>query len=389
MNLKLFEKFLQKAEKKFSNKFDYSKVDYINSDSPITIICPKHGEFITTPTRFLQSKHGCRQCSIEEGHKQQRKSHEQFIIECKEVWNTKYTYEKTKYVDSKTKVIITCPIHGDFTTNPPDFLNGHGCPKCKGQKTSIFNKNTKTDTLETFIDKATLMYNNLFDYSKVIYVNSRTKILIHSNLANEDFLITPNKFLQGDVKQKYLKIPKKDIPNNLNKEIFVQRAVLIHGNKYDYSKVEYTSVRDKVCIICPEHGEFWQTPTNHLWNSEGCPICNASKGEIFVGNVLSDLNLNYVRQYKINYNNKNLYIDYCVIVNNSLVFIEYNGIQHYQPVEYFGGEQEFIKQQERDLILRTYCKENNITLFEYKYDISFSELSLKIKKDIEYAKNRL
>ena len=53
---------------------------------------------------------------------------------------------------------------------------------------------------------------------------------------------------------------------------FIKRARKIHGNKYDYSKVEYKNSITKVCIICPEHGEFWQRPANHLCG-QGCPHC--------------------------------------------------------------------------------------------------------------------
>jgi hypothetical protein len=57
---------------------------------------------------------------------------------------------------------------------------------------------------------------------------------------------------------------------------FIQKAKAIHGNKYDYSKVEYTHNNVEVCIICPEHGEFWQKPRLHL-SGCGCPICTGKK----------------------------------------------------------------------------------------------------------------
>ena len=57
---------------------------------------------------------------------------------------------------------------------------------------------------------------------------------------------------------------------------FIESAKMIHGNKYDYSKVNYVSAQTKICIICPEHGEFWQTPNSHL-NGKGCPMCSRNK----------------------------------------------------------------------------------------------------------------
>ena len=387
MKEKLVQKFLEKAKTKFGDKFDYSKVEYVDSKTPVVIICPIHGEFEITPVRFLQNKHGCRKCSIEHTHKLQTKTTEQFVKECKEIWGNAYSYENTNYINADTKVLINCPIHGEFLTRPADFVRGHGCSKCKSLSTIKFNKKTKSDTLETFITKSTLLYDNLFDYSKVLYVNSRTKVLIHSNLLNEDFLITPAKFLQGQFKQKYLNLPKNKA-SSLTKEIIIQRALLVHGNKYLYDKVVYKDLHTPILITCPKHGDFLQTPINHLWNREGCPICNNSKGEMFIDNTLNELNIDYKRQYAITYNNSKMYVDFCVLINNQKIFIEYNGRQHYEPVEVFGGVEKFKKQQERDLLLEKYCDEHNIILLTYKYDIPFDVLANLIKTNLNEIKDR-
>lgn len=63
-------------------------------------------------------------------------------------------------------------------------------------------------------------------------------------------------------------------------ERFLDKAYAVHGDKYDYSKVEYINASTKICIICPEHGEFWQTPMAHL-RGHGCPKCGKkNKGGI-------------------------------------------------------------------------------------------------------------
>ena len=58
----------------------------------------------------------------------------------------------------------------------------------------------------------------------------------------------------------------------LSLDFFIKKSHIVHGNKYDYSKVEYVNNGDKVCIICPEHGEFWQTKFDHT-HGLGCPKC--------------------------------------------------------------------------------------------------------------------
>lgn len=188
-------RFLEKAQDKFGNKFDYSKVDYVNSATKIIITCPIHGDFETTPSKFLQSKHGCRKCSFEESHKLQRKSTEQFIEECKSIWKDRFEYNKVNYIDADTKVIVTCKEHGDFETRPSDFIRGHGCPVCKNKNTSEFNK-IKRDTLEVFINKANITHNYKYIYDKAIYINSRTPIIITCPEHGE-FEQIPAHHLQG------------------------------------------------------------------------------------------------------------------------------------------------------------------------------------------------
>ena len=98
-----------------------------------------------------------------------RLTRDEFIVKSNIANNFKYDYEKTIYTNNSTKVIITCPIHGDFLQTPSHHLNGTGCQKCSG-KTKL--------TTEEFIEKANKIHNNKYDYSQVKYVNSRTKVCI-------------------------------------------------------------------------------------------------------------------------------------------------------------------------------------------------------------------
>ena len=102
-----------------------------------------------------------------------------------------------------------------------------------------------------------------------------------------------------------------------------------------------------ICIICPEHGEFWQKPSVHI-RYAGCQKCKTSKGELLIGEILNSLKISYVPQYKVKIGDSNIFIDYMVEFKGSYYFIEYNGKQHYTPIEYFGGILKFKKQQKRD-----------------------------------------
>ena len=124
-----------------------------------------------------------------------------------------------------------------------------------------------------FIEKARQIHNDKYDYSKVNYVNSRTKVCIICPTHGEFWQTTYN-YLKGYGCAECGK-EKSHLPK-ITTEDFISKSKERHGNKYDYSKAYYKTWDAKVCIICPEHGEFWQTPSNHI-NGSGCPKCANEK----------------------------------------------------------------------------------------------------------------
>lgn len=177
---------------------------------------------------------------------------------------------------------------------------------------------------------------------------------------------------------------KLSIINRSNNSDFIQKASRIHHNKYSYSKVDYISSETPVIIECPIHGEFLQTPHNHL-NGRGCPKCNESHGERIITVYLDSLNIYYIKQYKVEvptFIRKSglIYIDFYLPDYN--IFIEYNGIQHYTPQNHFGGQLKFQKQIMRDNWLRDYCSNKNIQLLEIKYNEDPKQVLENILKSI-------
>jgi hypothetical protein len=183
-----------------------------------------------------------------------------FLEKAKEVHGDKYDYSKVEYVDSKTKVCIICPEHGEFWQEPAAHLRGYNCPKCANVKRG----DTFRDNLGNFIKKAVKVHGAKYDYSKVEYINAYTKVCIICPEHGE-FYMQPQNHLLGQG-------CPKCVGRGLNTDEIVKKFKEVHGNKYDYSKVEYKKMHDKVCIICPEHGEFWQTPSKHLLGQD-CPKC--------------------------------------------------------------------------------------------------------------------
>lgn len=166
--------FIDKARLVHGNKYDYSKVVYVNSITNVCIICPIHGEFWQRPAEHLRGK-GCIKCGQALcGRKQRQEAERTFVERCEHIHKSKYLYDKVKYIDSHTKIIVICKKHGEFTTTPNRLLNGSGCPKCKSEKAHVqYSKSTSK-----FIEDAKSIHGDLYDYSLCDYYNTHAKITV-------------------------------------------------------------------------------------------------------------------------------------------------------------------------------------------------------------------
>lgn len=176
------EIFIQKAKEKFGEKFDFSKTNYINSQTKVCITCPKHGDIFVLPYVFLQSKYGCPECS---GLK--KWNTEEFIKKANEVHGDKYDYSKTKYINKRTDVIITCPIHGDFSQNPHNHIfQKQGCPEC-GKK---YAKEWRKGGYEDFIEESKKRFGDIYEFPNIEteYENSHSKITIKCKKCGNIFI---------------------------------------------------------------------------------------------------------------------------------------------------------------------------------------------------------
>ena len=124
------EQFIGKSQKVHGNKYDYSKVEYINNRTKVCIICPIHGEFWQTPAMHLQGQ-GCSKCKGNKLSMRQLSNVDEFIEKAKKLHGDRYDYSRVTYVNGSTEVRIVCPIHGEFLQTPNSHLQGHGCPNCQ------------------------------------------------------------------------------------------------------------------------------------------------------------------------------------------------------------------------------------------------------------------
>jgi hypothetical protein len=355
MKKKSKEEFINDAMKIHGDKYDYSLVEYINSYKKVKIICREHGVFEQLPNNHLNGC-DCKKCAYIINSKNSRNTIENFIEKSIKIHGDKYDYSLIKYINNKTSVKIICKEHGMFEQRPDSHLSGRGCYACYGTK--------KRSNLE-FIEDAKKIHGNKYDYSLVKYENTNKKVKIIC-IKHGIFKKIPREHLNtinggGCPKCK---------PNfNLDRNVFIEKSNIIHNNLYDYSLVEYINSHTPVKIICIKHGVFVQKPHKHTLQKQGCPKCKLSKGILKICNILKDSNIEYELEKKIEgcVSNNNVSLRFDIFLPDKNIYIEYDGEQHFRPVENWGGIESFNSVILRDSIKNKFCKDNYIKLIRISY----------------------
>ena len=299
-----------------------------------------------------------------------------FIKKAKEIHGDKYDYSKVEYKTNKIPVTIIChekdefgEEHGEFLQAPGDHLKGYGCSKCSSKY---------KPTTEEWIKKAKKIHSE-FDYSKVVYKDNKTPVTIICKKHNEKFTVIPNNFINDIYSCPKCRAEYKHNLYAKTTEQFIEDAIKIHGNKYDYSKVNYINNKTNIIIICKKHGEFNQMAGSHLAGI-GCPKCYL-KSQTKLYDKLKESFLNE----EILFETGREIVPWLGLQRFDIYFpkyniaVEYNGEQHYVPIEHFGGEIGFENTLLRDNLKRKKCKENNCSLFEVKYDYSEEDYQELVK----------
>ena len=345
------------------NKYSYNSFTevYIGINQYIKIICPIHGVFEQKIKSHRNGK-GCMRCS----HTNRVKSDEIFISEANSIHNNKYKYVDGYGRNAHDKIRIECPIHGLFKQSANKHLMGSGCPMCGGSSSKPF---------KDFINDANIIHNNKYRYLDG-YISSHIKMNIECSVHGV-FSQTPHNHLtsSGCIRcyHNTLKLDYSEI---------MMRFEKVHNNRYVYafSDLDYNNKYDKIEIICEIHGVFKQSIESHFSGS-GCPKCNSSKGELFISNFLDKKKIHYMREKKFDgcVYERSLSFDFFLPQYN--MCIEYDGKQHYESIEYFGGDDAFIIRKKRDKIKTKYCKDNNIILIRIPY-WEYKNIELLLSNDI-------
>ena len=193
---------------------------------------------------------------------------EEVINRIIEVHHDKYDLSKLVYKNSSTKVEVICKKHGSFLSHLEQLSRGQGCPTCYKEEP---RKGLRL-TQEQFIERSIEIHGEKYDYSKVEYVPVVKKVIIKCNMHGE-FKQSPTSHFSGSGCPVCGRESQTEKRKFTIKE-FIEDAREVHGDRYDYSKVEYINNRTNVTIICNEHGEFYPRPGNHICRESGCPECS-------------------------------------------------------------------------------------------------------------------
>lgn len=375
--------FIWKSIQRHGYTYDYREVNYIDSDTYVKIYCDKHKKYFEiTPKNHLSGRK-CNLCAKEIGAEKRKIPKEINIKKAQNIHRNedgtpKYDYSLINQDDTNFIAKIICPKHGIFEQNFHVHLSGFGCQMCARERTNIAVRKkilNKNDVIQKSIDK----FGNKFSYEEFLktYVNFTTPCLFKCNVHNIVFKTTP---------QEHLKCvngacPKCNPTKKKTKEEFVLLAQEIHKNidgtpKYIYDDSVYISTDDYIYVLCPEHGVFRTTPYKHIKRKQGCPICKQSKLEDELYHYFRENKIYFLTQKNFEwlYYSHRLRLDFYLPQYN--IAIECQGIQHFKPIDFFGGQDGYDYIIERDNIKRKLCEENGVKLLyfsnlgiEYPYHV--------------------
>lgn len=233
---------------------------------------------------------------------------DEFIKKAIEIHGEIYDYSKTKYTKAQMSVIVICPKHGEFNIKPNNHISGkQGCSKC-GHKMHILST-------DEFIEKAIQVHGENYDYSKTKYIKMGQLLIIICPIHG-DFEQIPSNHIT------HCQGCKKCVDNTKSTTIeFIEKAIQVHGVKYNYSRVDYKNRSTHIEIICPEHGMFSQTPGNHLYGY-GCSFCGIIK---MATSQKKPLNV-FIEEANVVHNN--IYDYSNVIYENARTYITINCSKH-------------------------------------------------------------
>ena len=373
--------FLKRAWEIHGDKYDYTKTKYTNIRTRVTITCPDHGDFVQTPSAHVHLRYnahhdammasGCPQCATYRAAHSRRITPDQYNEILKEKkGGTIIAIEP--YFNNRTNIKHQCTVcQHVWSPRPANVLSGGGCPPCSLKQRA----QAQMKTPEQFLIDAKNVHGDKYDYSKTVYTGAFEKVTITCPIHG-DFEQAASSHTKGSgCFECGLEVTQEAFAKNyvpLTTAQFIQKAKEVHGDRYDYSKTKWVKATVPVVITCKEHGDFMLGhPHGHVSQGRGCPLCCANRTRT-EGQFRETLEEYFSKfgDYKFpsifpkwlrNPNSGHvLQLDgYCEELQ--LAF-EFQGRQHYEPIDFYGGELNLIKVRRRDDFKKTICAREGVTL---------------------------
>lgn len=306
---------------------------------------------------------------------QKKYTKEDFLKKLKKAVGNKYKITG-KYIDLNTKVEFTHKkCNTTFMATPNNFIYKHcRCPICRDNAHAKSPEQFKKEFDELSQGEYLL---------KTAYHRSHEKIKVVHTVCNNTYTVTPHDFLSG-ARCPYCYGNKRKTTKEFQNEV-----KKLTNNEYELLS-EYHNNRTKVIIKHIKCERLYKvSPHDFLTGGTRCPYCNQSHGEKLIENFLIDNHINYETQkiFKDCTTGKtNSYLKYDFYLKDFNLLIEYDGIQHFKPIKWFGGAKGFKEQQHRDSIKNKYAIDNNITLIRLPYTLKESSVISEVKNLISYCK---
>lgn len=334
---------------------------YVNARTKLRVKHVNCGNiYKVTPISFLKGTR-CPYCAI----LSERKTDAQFKKEVYNLVSDEYVF-LDKYVNKHTKIKVKHNECGNiYEVKPNDFLSGHRCPYCNGNIKKT-NDQFKKEVFDLVGDSYTFLDP---------YINNRTKLRVKHNKCGNIYKVDPNKFLSGR------RCPYCRSNANKTNTRFKQEVYDLVGNEYIFLD-KYVNSDTKLRVKHIKCGNTYEVrPTDFFSHHARCPYCGSPKGEILLTKILNTINIKYDYQKIFDDLKDDRLLSYDFFIPSQKILIEYQGLQHYQPIDYFGGDTTFKRQQKHDKMKADYAKDHGYKLIAVPYtEDTFSKIKKYLSK---------
>ena len=318
---------------------------YVNGHTKIRVKHNKCGNvYKVTPNNFL---HGvrCPYCSSKT-----KKTNEQFTQEVYDLVGNEYTFLDT-YVNTLTRLRVKHnKCDNIYTVTPAHFISGSRCPYCNGNA-----KKTDTEFKQEVYDLVGNEYAFLDPY-----VNSATKIRVKHNMCGNVYEVEPNSFLRGN-RCPYCSSTARKTNEQFKKEVFG-----LVGDEYIFLD-PYVNADTKIKVKHNKCNTIYEVRPYSFLEGDRCPYCNSPKGETIISKILDTFDIDYEYQKTFDDLKDTQPLSYDFYIPSQSILIEYQGKQHYEPIDYFGGGSKFKLQQKHDQMKANYAKDHGYKLIAVPY----------------------